>query len=298
MRVLVTGAAGYIGSHFVKAMAERGHEVIGTDWRTDQNDVSKYCEMFNWDITQRDPCKVPYFMYDKVVHIAAQTKVNVSMHYPWRYYNTNINGTRNVIDNFIPDHFVYCSTGSAFNPNNPYSASKLAAEQIVRESFPKRHTIVRFYNVSGNDGFKKYDDEHFHLIRKAAATANGVYDSMAINGTDYDTRDGTVIRNYTHVTDIVNGLVNATEHDPMNTEWECLGTTEGVTVREVIDTMKRVSGVDFDVTEGPRREGDYPVSTIPYPSQFFHLSKTLEDQCRDALAVENEEPHYSNLHQG
>ena len=284
MRILVTGATGYIGSHFVQAMVDRGHDVTGTDYNLEQNDIP--VEVYNWDI-RKSLCTVPYFAYDKVVHIAAKTKVNVSVKNPEVYYDTNINGTRNILDSFITPHVIYCSTGSAFNPNNPYSASKLAAEQIVRERKPDGHTIVRFYNVSGNDGYLKYDDDHFHLIRKAAATANGLYDHMAINGTDYDTRDGTVIRNYTHVSDIVNGLVNATEADPVNTPWECLGSVDGVSVREVIDTMKKVSGVDFKVVEGPRREGDYPVSTIPYPSQFFHLSKTLEDQCRDALEVEN-----------
>ena len=297
MRILVTGASGYIGSHFCAAMKQRGHDVVGTDYRLDQNNLDDYCPVHHWDIRDRT-CTVPGVSFDKVVHIAAQTKVNLSVKSPWRYYDTNINGTRNVLNSFVYDHFIYCSTGSAFNPNNPYSASKLAAEQIVREHLSESHTIIRFYNVSGNDGFKKYDDEHFHLIRKAAATANGVYPGMYINGTDYDTRDGTVIRNYTHVTDIVNGLVNATEADPTNTEWECLGTREGYTVKEVIDTMRKVSGVNFFAQEGPRREGDYPISTIPYPSQFFHQSKTLEDQCRDALAVENEEPRNSNIYKG
>ena len=282
MRILVTGATGYIGSHFVQAMHDRGHDVIATDYNLNQNELP--VTVHHWDI--RDKCRLPVISVDKIVHIAAQTKVNVSVQHPWRYYDTNINGTRNLLDGVLTPHFIYCSTGSAFNPNNPYSASKLAAEQIVREALPDGHTIVRFYNVSGNDGFLKYDDDHFHLIRKAAATANGVYDSMSINGTDYATRDGTVIRNYTHVADIVNGLVNATEAEPTNTEWECLGSTEGVSVREVIDTMRAVSGVDFPAYEGPRREGDYPISTIPYPSQFFHQSKTLEDQCRDALQVE------------
>ena len=283
MKILVTGATGYIGSHFVQAMHDRGHDVIATDYNLEQNKLP--VEVFHWDIRDRN-CTLPFVKFDKVVHIAAQTKVNLSVQTPWRYFDTNINGTRNVLDQNPCDHFIYCSTGSAFHPNNPYSASKLASEQIVRETMPTANTVVRFYNVSGNDGYHKFDVEHFHLIRKAAATANGLYDHMAINGTDYDTRDGTVIRNYTHIVDIVNGLVNATEADPSGNEWDCLGSTDGYSVREVVDTMRQVSGVNFKTIEGPRREGDYPISTIPYASEFFTKTKTLEDQCRDALAVE------------
>ena len=104
-------------------------------------------------------------------------------------------------------------------------------------------------------------------------------------GTDYDTRDGTCVRNYTHIKDIVDGIVRITEADATN-QVECLGSKRGVTVKEVIDTMKKVSGKEFLVMPKERRPGDIPVSTIPLESRFFIETQTLEDMCRDALEYE------------
>ena len=136
----------------------------------------------------------------------------------------------------------------------------------------------------------KFDDDVSHLIRKAARVVNAVKNrensaSMNLYGNDFDTRDGTCIRNYTHVKDIVDGVVNIVENEATN-KVECLGSPKGVSVLEVIDTMKRVSGIDFKVNITDRRDGDIAVSTVPMESQFFKETKTLEDMCRDALEVE------------
>ena len=133
----------------------------------------------------------------------------------------------------------------------------------------------------------KFDDEMSHLIRKAARVANksNGHPSMTIFGTDYNTRDGTCIRNYTHVKDIVDGLVRIVESPPSG-KIDCLGSPDGVTVKEVIDTMKKVSGVDFPVEIGPRRKGDIEISTVPEASKFFIQSRSLEDMCKDALVFE------------
>jgi len=285
MRLLVTGATGYIGSHFVKTAAEAGHSIWAVDYNFNQNDISEYVDwVFDWDISVHHKALKTI---DKVVHIAAKTKVPESVENPYWYYLTNVIGTANVARSFREpiDHFVYCSTGSAFEPeSNPYAGSKYAGE-LVAKQYHDRTSIVRFYNVSGNDGMSKFDDEYSHLIRKAAAVVNGKFDKLCIHGTDYDTRDGTCVRNYTHVKDIVDSLLRIVENDPTN-EIDCLGSPKGYTVKEVIDTMKKVSNVDFEIEEGPRRPGDVDISTVPYESKYFKEEKTLEDMCLDALKYE------------
>jgi len=285
MRLLVTGATGYIGSHFVKTAAEAGHSILAADYNLNQNDISEYTKrFFNWDIRVESK---HIHNIDKVVHIAAKTKVPESVKNPYDYYLTNVIGTANVAKSLIDpvDHFIYCSTGSAFEPeSNPYAGSKYAGE-LVAKQYCDRTSVVRFYNVSGNDGMSKFDDEYSHLIRKAAAVVNGKFDKLYIHGTDYDTRDGTCIRNYTHIKDIVDSLLRIVENDPTN-EIDCLGSPNGYTVKEVIDTMRSVSNTQFEVVETSRRDGDVDISTVPYESKYFKEEKTLEDMCLDALKYE------------
>lgn len=285
MRLLVTGATGYIGSHFVKTAAEAGHSILAADYNLNQNDITKYADqVLDWDI-RVEPKQLDRI--DKVVHIAAKTKVPESVKNPYDYYLTNVIGTANVAKSLIDpiDHFIYCSTGSAFEPeSNPYAGSKYAGELVAKQYYD-RTSVVRFYNVSGNDGMSKFDDEYSHLIRKAAAVVNGKFDKLYIHGTDYDTRDGTCIRNYTHIKDIVDSLLRIVENDPTN-EIDCLGSPNGYTVKEVIDTMRSVSNTQFEVVETSRRDGDVDISTVPYESKYFKEEKTLEDMCLDALKYE------------
>lgn len=285
MRLLVTGATGYIGSHFVKTAAEAGHSILAADYNWNQNDISEYTrKFFNWDI--RTESKHIYNI-DKVVHIAAKTKVPESVKNPYDYYLTNVIGTANVAKSLIDpiDHFIYCSTGSAFEPeSNPYAGSKYAGELVAKQYYD-RTSVVRFYNVSGNDGMNKFDNDYSHLIRKAAAVVNGKFEKLYIHGTDYNTRDGTCVRNYTHVKDIVDSLLRIVDNDPTN-EIDCLGSPNGYTVKEVIDTMRSVSNTQFEVEEADRRPGDVDISTVPYESKYFKEEKTLEDMCLDALKYE------------
>tara|TARA_E500000178_G_scaffold272978_1_gene271297 strand:- start:1651 stop:2073 length:423 start_codon:yes stop_codon:yes gene_type:complete len=139
--------------------------------------------------------------------------------------------------------------------------------------------------VCGNNGFNKFDDAYSHLIRKAAAVANGKFDTLEIFGTDYDTRDGTCIRNYTHVVDIVDSLQKIVENKPTGVI-DCLGSPEGVSVREVVDTMCNVSKKNLHIVEKERRLGDIPVSTVPDKSIYFKQTKSVADMCKDALEHE------------
>lgn len=283
MKIAVIGATGYIGSHLSYQLKNRNYIVDGFDINLNQNQIDFVDSLIQYDI--RNKIEFPT-KYDCVVLLAAKTKVHHSVLNPFAYYETNIIGTKNVLECFDTNHIIFASSGSAFNPDaSPYARSKRAAEDVVAEHGTP-FTNLRFYNVSGNDRFHKFDDERYHLIRRAAATANGLYNSMNIYGNDYNTIDGTCVRNYTHINDIVGGIINSIDHGPMNTPYECLGNTTGYSVKEVIDTIKNVSGVDFPVFVKPRRLGDVDKSVVPESSKLFKENYSLEDQCRSALDYE------------
>lgn len=283
MKIAVIGATGYIGSHLSCQLKNLNYIVHGYDINLLQNDISFIDKLTLYDI--RKEIKIDT-IYDCIVLLAAKTKVHHSVINPFSYYETNILGTKNVLKNFKTNHIIFSSSGSVFHPNaSPYARSKQAAEDVIIEHGTP-YTNLRFYNVSGNNGFNKYDKERYHLLRRAAATANNIYNSMNIYGNDYNTLDGTCVRNYTHINDIVEGIVKSIEHGPMNTPYECLGNSTGYSVKQVIDTMKSVSGVDFPVVVKPRRLGDVDISVVPRSSVLFKENYTLEDQCRSALDYE------------
>jgi len=286
-KVLVTGAAGYIGSHLVKALYNNGFTVHGIDNNWNQNDINEYCETFFWDLTTEIIPDGLLTHYDAIVHLASETMVSRSVAEPYTYYLTNITGTHNLLKYVKTDHLIYGSTGSAFNPgSSPYSTSKRASEDVVVASGTP-YSICRFYNVSGNDGFDKFDPTYYHLIRKAAAVATGKFDKIQIYGSDFDTPDGTAIRNYTHVKDIVSAVMKIVYHGATY-NIECLGNTKGYSVKQVIDTMNSLLENKLIVEVSDKRVGDVDVSVLPNQSKFFTENHTLLDQCSSALEMAND----------
>lgn len=284
MKVLVTGATGYIGSHVCKLLHEREHYVVGWDinFHGEYNDVTSFCDEFsNTDITGQYVCGT----YDAVVHLAGRSVVPQSLKEPAEYYRVNTMGTNNVISNTTSDHYIFAGTSSSWAMASPYARSKVAAEDIIKQK-ASGYTIFRFFNVSGTDGLHRQLGTPSHLIRVAAMAAAGKIDSLKIFGTDYDTRDGTCIRDYVHVFDLATAIVTAVENGPLNTPYECLGSKQGWTVREVIKTMKEVSGVDFKVIEAERRPGDSVANIVDELSSYITLTKTIEEMCLDQYNLE------------
>jgi UDP-glucose 4-epimerase len=302
-KILVTGATGYIGSHLVKALSETGlYKVYGTDFNLNQNDIDQFVEVpvLRYDVRDGDMEDVcydserfaPYAenVYDVVIHLAAKTSVAPSVDQPYLYMNTNIIGTQNVIHNFCTDdtHFIYCSTGVAEHASSsPYALSKHGGEMLAR--MHPNFSICRFYNVSGNAGFHKYDNEYRNLIRRLAATVLGQFESFPICGTNYMTADGTAVRHYTHVMDIVNAIVRLTEFGPTQ-KMHFFGSQHASSVRQVVQTMEKVAKCKIKTSESLARKGDISISS--YPTQrneknsFFQETFTLEQQCESALIAE------------
>ena len=257
MKLLVTGASGYIGSHVCKLLKEREHSVIGWDIEIHDeiNDVSDYCDEYkNLDITSEQVNGA----YDAIIHLAGRSVVPQSFKEPTEYYRVNIMGTDNLLSNVKTPHILFASTASAWGMNSPYARSKVAAEDIIKEK-AKGYTIFRFFNVSGTDGINKQLGNATHLIRIAAMAATGKIPGVKIYGEDYDTRDGTCIRDYIHVEDIAKAHILTMENLKDKSKIYNLGTGKGNSVKEMIKIIKKISGKNFKVLIEKRRVGDPPI---------------------------------------
>ena len=165
------------------------------------------------------------------------------------------------------------------------SRSKIAAEDVIKER-SKNYTIFRFFNVAGSDGMHRQVGRASHLIRIAAEAAAGKRDYMYMYGDDYDTKDGTCVRDYIHVVDLVNAIRDTIKHGAFNTPYECIGSGKGYSVKEVINTMKEVTGVDFQVKIAGRRDGDPASLAITNQFNLLHPQYNLRDMCLSAYRVE------------
>lgn len=256
-KILITGCSGYIGSHLCQMMKDK-YEVYGLDIKVPNFPISHFS--FE-DIRDMFPHETHY---DAVVHLAALVRVGESEERPRDYYLTNLLGTMNALGHVKTDHFVFASTGAAELCNSPYAVSKRAAEDIVRKS-EQAHTIFRFYNVIGTDGFPPTNPDGL-MMKLMDAVDKGEF---TIYGNDYnESHDGTPIRDYVHVNEICNAIIESIEHGPTNTI-ECLGHGKGYSVQEIVELFKQANNVDFEINYGPRRPGDAPVTVLKEVSRFM-----------------------------
>ena len=271
MKLLITGCSGYIGSHLVKILKSNpDYEIHGLDFRKSQIEPDTFLHQnitFNhhWNINVE---------YDCVIHLAAEVAVGRSVGNPILYYQTNTLGTLNVLKNIKTKRFVHASTGSAGPMNNPYGISKRAAEEIVDQYCKENHipfTTFRFYNVTGMDGINptNLDGLMWNLIN---AGKTGVFNLF---GDDYNTEDGSAVRDYTHVNEICTALVSAINLS--TNQIENLGHGVGTTVKQMISLYKKVNNCDFEVRVCPRRAGDLERSVLANPSLFMQKLYTMED---------------------
>jgi UDP-glucose 4-epimerase len=282
MRLLVTGGAGYIGSIVAQQLLSRGDDVTVLDslYRGHRAAVPEGATFVQADMLDPDALARTFAdtQFDGVLHFAALTLVAESVEQPERYYRGNVVGALNLLDAMRATgvkRIVFSSTAATYGqpetvpisedvpqrPVNAYGGSKLAVDRMLTDE-ARAHGIaavsLRYFNVAGASGPLGEDHEpETHLIPLILQAAAGVRDHVSILGTDYDTRDGTALRDYVHVDDLATAHVLALEkgepgrHDIFN-----LGSGTGHTVREVIDAVRQVTGREFEVREAPRRPGD------------------------------------------
>ncbi len=288
-RVLVTGGAGYIGSHVVKALGEKGYDILIYDnLSTGHSDLVLYGELVVADLADIDYLNevIKSYKPHAVMHFAASIQVFESIKNPLKYYKNNTVNTLHLLDLLLRNgvkYFIFSSTAAVYgiseegmpvnenaplNPVSPYGSSKMIVEYMLKDlSFIKNdfHYIsLRYFNVAGADRKgrigQKYK-EATHLITRALKAAKRELSKLEIFGIDYDTPDGTCIRDYIHVDDIADAHILTLEYlfDKGKSDIFNCGYGHGYSVREVVKMTKEVTGTDFMVEEVGRREGDSPV---------------------------------------
>ena len=317
--ILVTGGAGYIGSHVVKQLGRQGEKLVVLDnLSTGFADAVLFGDFIEGNTGDQNLVRQILHDYnvESVLHFAAHTIVPESVENPLKYYGNNTCSTRNLLaccQDAGVQHFIFSSTAAVYGileeafaseqtrtaPINPYGSSKLMSEQMLRDlSFATamRHVILRYFNVAGSDPDGEIGQSTAKatlLIKVAAEVAVGKRPELSIFGTDYPTSDGTGIRDYIHVSDLAHAHVRALNYLREGGDSVTLnaGYGHGYSVREVIDAMSKANGEPLPYVEQPRRAGDPPVlvaladqikNTLGWVPQFDDLDTIV----RTSLAWE------------
>lgn len=290
MTIFVTGGAGYIGSHTIKLLLRDGYGVVAYDNLTAGNREFVLTEEFvEGDIGDRDKLTETFEEYnpDAIMHFAAHCQVEESVNDPRKYYDNNVTKGLTLLDaamDYGVEKFIFSSSAAVYGdptsvpikegdpkePKNPYGQTKLMYEEILRDytdAYPLSACSLRYFNAAGSDPEGEIGEVHdpeTHLIPIVLQAARGERDYIEIFGTDYDTPDGTAIRDFIHVNDLASAHIAALEKIDGSGEGYTaynLGTGDGHSVREVIDVCREVTGIDIPVREGERRAGDPPELT-------------------------------------
>ena len=285
MAILVLGGAGYIGSHTALELVKAGNEVVIADNLVTgyRKAIPEEAKFYEGDLRDFDFLNKLFQQekIDAVIHFAAYSLVGESVTNPLKYYDNNLYGTKVLLEAMVKNNVgkvVFSSTAATYGepenipiletdrtcPTNPYGETKLAMEKMFKwtaEAHGLRYVSLRYFNACGADESGTIGEAHnpeSHLIPLILQVPNGKRETISIYGTDYDTPDGTCIRDYIHVTDLaqahilaVQYLNNGGESDIFN-----LGNGVGYSVREVIETARKITGHPIPATETSRRAGD------------------------------------------
>ncbi|MDP2840400.1 MAG: UDP-glucose 4-epimerase GalE [Syntrophales bacterium] len=287
MKILVTGGAGYIGSHVVNALGEAGHEIVVFDNLSTGHEWAILSGLLcRGDLADRAVIleALAAFRPEAVMHFAASIQVEESIREPLAYYRNNVINTLNLLEAMCEAgvrRLIYSSTAAVYgipekipvdestplHPINPYGASKVMIEHVLADlaaATDFKYVALRYFNVAGADPEEGRIGQSYreatHLITRALKTAKGEYPKLSVFGTDYPTPDGTCVRDYIHVNDLAAAHLLALKHltETGRTETMNCGYGHGYSVREVVDCARKVTGVAFPVEETGRRAGDPP----------------------------------------
>ena len=320
--VLVTGGAGYIGSHIVLALLDAGCEVVVVDDLStgSRNLLPEAATCIEADCADANAMDAVFARHDiqAVVHAAASTSVPESVAMPQKYYANNVTASLNLIDcalNHRVERLVFSSSSAVYGaaagalgedallqPLSPYGRSKLMTEMMLRDissASGLRCVCLRYFNVCGADGNLRTGDpkaDSGGLIKRVLQCALGERASLEIFGTDYQTPDGTAVRDYIHVSDIARANVLALEYaqgQPDDKAFSAfnLGLGQGTSIRQIVQTVEKVAGVSLETFDRPRRPGDPDLSLADTSLARSELGfvpefDSLDQLISDALAWE------------